>query len=155
MLTNVSSLKFSKQQQQISRKLNYKLSIISLSLLAFTTQPISAQIPTFDEYNTGSGTYIRPKISSASTQRETISVSQQSFDKDLLKNKLSKIKTLITKGLWDDILLEIKTISFVSKKNYGLDKVLNESIENEREELKFVIGQVPNLIIIIITDIFI
>ena len=51
----------------ISQKLTYRyISIISISLLV-ATQPVLAQIPTFDEYNTGSGTYIKPKISSSST----------------------------------------------------------------------------------------
>ena len=144
--SKTSSLSSSLSSPLISQKLTYRyISIISISLLV-ATQPVLAQIPTFDEYNTGSGTYIKPKISSSSTQRDsTITSSLRSFDKDVLKNKLLKIKALVSKGLWDDILVEVKSISFVSKKNYGLDKTLDESIENDREELKFLIGEVSDI----------
>jgi len=43
------------------------------------------------------------------------------------------------------LLLEIKKISFISKRYYGQDKVLDETIENDREELKFYLGQISDI----------
>lgn len=137
-LNVVSSLSVSIQ------KLNYKLSIISVSLLSLQ-QPVVAQIPTFDEYNTGSGTLIKPKISSSSAQRNSLKQIEQGFNKETLKNTLINIKNDITGGLWDDVLLQIKQIAFINKSNYGLDKVLNESINNDREELKYLISEISDI----------
>jgi len=126
-----------------------KILLISLiSSLSFNINPGLCQIPTFDEYNTGSGTLIKPKISSKSAQRDSTKIisSNNKFNKILLKNTLYNIKKLISNGLWDDILLEIKNINFINKKNYGLEmKNLNEQIESSREELRYVIGQISDL----------
>ena len=88
------------------KNLQYKLSVISISLLSFTQQNALAQIPTFDEYNTGSGTYIKPKISSTATQRDS-SIQQQSFSKENIRSSLMRINDYIRKGQWDPILIGI------------------------------------------------
>lgn len=122
------------------------LLISLISSISININPVLSQIPTFDEYNTGSGTLIKPKISSKSAQKDSSTIiTSKDFNKSILKNTLYKIKKLMSDGLWDDILLELKNISFVNKKNYGLETKLNEQIENSREELKYIVGQISDL----------
>ena len=116
MMTNVLSLSSPKANKPVSpssisipfslKNLQYKLSVISISLLSFTQQSAIAQIPTFDEYNTGSGTYIKPKISSTATQRDS-SIQQQSFSKENIRSSLMRINDYIKKGQWDPVLIGI------------------------------------------------
>jgi hypothetical protein len=130
--------------------------VASSILLSGGARNAHAQIPTMDEYNTGSGTVIRkqPVVAKAITMK---SPEQKVFSIVDTKGRLKIIESFIDAKAWDDVLSEVNQMKLVSKKNFaytssseaakslGVSQSSMASLDDVREELSFQLGQLRDL----------
>lgn len=146
--------------KSITEQYLHKLTIATASSMAMTIMvlslppPSSAQIPSFDEYNIGSGAKIVDKQSNlppATTATAT------AFSATELKRDLTTIEKYVRRGQWDEILKTINPVTkAVNAKAYGYGTMNGmteqlgvqpeaaQSALDLREDLSFSLGQLSD-----------
>jgi hypothetical protein len=128
--------------------------LVVVNSLFITPLSVHAQIPTMDEYNTGSGTRVKAVgVSAASTTVYTPLINPDLDEGEvtmpLMIKAVEKAKSLAAGNYWDNVILELKSFTSADKDKNSNNKKSEVAVKQllmkepaKYEELKFIIGQV-------------
>ena len=130
-VTRRAVLRSNTERYQLNSKIK-KLTKFGISILvsgSFLSSPVisNAQIPSMDEYNTGSGTVLpgRKKVVGNAIAAVTVAAPEV-FTLSQVKKSLIEIDKYISEepAKWDEITREIKMIPKYNSKNLGFSQTL-------------------------------
>ena len=129
------------------------------AVAAFSPPPSFAQIPSFDDYNVGSGAKVVEKssVGASNLPSSTTTAAAAAFSPTELKREMAIVDNYVQKGQWDEVL---KTVAPVTKVlgakayGYGDSKALGQALGVSPEaargavelssELQFALGQLSD-----------
>jgi hypothetical protein len=126
--------------------------------------PVLAGVPTMDDYNLGSGSIVKTVKNKASNIKAEITIFPEYEATDIstlvpyYQSSLKTLQTYITQHQWEDVLQVCKIIdtSSLQKPIFGLnpnantyllDKKQTKTLENFKEELRFLLEQIRDIAI--------
>lgn len=163
-VTRRAVLRSNTERYQLNSEIK-KLTKFGISILvsgSFLSSPVisNAQIPSMDEYNTGSGTVLpgRKKLVGAAIPAAVIAAPEV-FTVSQVKNNLMEIDKYISEepAKWDEITREIKMIPKYNAKNLGFSSAADfgsnfkistaqaKIAESAREDFAFNVGLLKDL----------
>eukprot|EP01041_Mallomonas_annulata_P012264 gene12264-25775_t len=154
---NCVTPKLSLDMISFEKNMKYSFKCLSCISIAFSLcLPAYAQIPTMDAYTFGTGSVRQLKGSST---KKMGALNIENINSRDLVQEISNIKEYVTQYNWDDVRSIIKDYKIIRTKLFGA-KTLNElqelfhiskdqanALEDSRENLSFVLGQLDDIAI--------